>query len=176
MNGRVRGMVSVALIAVLLGALVAANLITTEFGPDASIYNAFFLIGLTLTVRDVLHDLWREHRVAKMGALIAAGSLLAYALNRDAAQVALASCVAFAVAESADFAMYAMLDRFGWDWLRRVSGSNFVSSALDSLVFPTIAFGGVMWGITLGQFTAKVAGGLLFALLLVRVRPREAAA
>jgi hypothetical protein len=43
---------------------------------------------------------------------------------------------------------------------------------VDSLIFPTIAFGGLLWGITVGQFTAKVAGALLFTLL-IQHRRRE---
>jgi hypothetical protein len=31
----------------------------------------------------------------------------------------------------------------------------------------------VLWGITVGQFTAKVAGALLFTLLIQRLRSRE---
>lgn len=160
----------------ILAAIVAANLVTTEFGPSASVVNAFFLIGLTLTVRDYLHDLWIEHRALKMGVLIAAGAVLAYLVNHDAAQVAKASAIAFAAAESIDFIVYQLLRERGWRWLERASSSNFVSAAVDSLVFPTIAFGGLLWSVTLGQFTAKVAGGLLFALLLNARRPVEATA
>lgn len=162
-----------AFIALYLGAIVAANLITTEFGPSASIYNAFFLIGLNLTVRDALHDMWERHRFLKMAALIATGSALAYAVNADAGKVALASFAAFAAAETVDAVMYHALKLRGVRWLERVTSSNFLSSAVDSIVFPTIAFSGVMWSITFGQFVAKVAGGLVFALLLNARRTRE---
>lgn len=162
-----------ALVLLWLGAITAANLISAEFGPEASIYNAFFLIGLTLVIRDRLHDVWRENRVLKMGALILTGSALAYLVTPDAGLVGLASGVAFLAAESVDAVVYHAV-RF-WPWLERSNFSNFFGAAVDSLVFPTIAFGGVMWGITAGQFTAKVAGALLFTLVIARWRQQRVA-
>ena len=168
------------LIALWLGAITAANLISAEFGPEASIYNAFFLIGLTLVLRDRLHDIWHSNRVLKMGALIVVGSAFAYLVTPDAGRIGLASGVAFLCAESVDALVYHSV-RF-WPWLERSNFSNFFGAAVDSLVFPTIAFGGVMWGITVGQFTAKVAGALLFTLAIAwwkgrhvrRMAPRDA--
>lgn len=157
-----------AIIGTYLAAVVAANLIVTEFGPEASIYCAFLLIGLTLVVRDVAHDLWRRHRWLKMGALIAAGSLLSYLVNDDAAQIAKASCIAFAAAETADALLYHAARRL--PWLERSNISNLLGAAVDSIIFPWIAFNGFMWAITFGQFSAKVAGGVLFSLLLLQLR------
>jgi uncharacterized PurR-regulated membrane protein YhhQ (DUF165 family) len=163
-----KALITAAIITLTLGAVVAANLITAEFGPEASIYNAFFLIGLTLVVRDVAHDVWQKHRAVKLGALIGAGALLSYLVNDDAAQIAKASCIAFAAAETADALLYHAARRL--QWLERSNLSNLLGAAVDSIVFPTIAFGGLMWAITFGQFSAKVAGGVLFSLLLIRWR------
>jgi uncharacterized PurR-regulated membrane protein YhhQ (DUF165 family) len=160
------------LVALYLGAVITANLLSAHFGPSISIVNAFFLIGLTLTVRDRAHDLFEHHRFWKLAALILAGSVVSLALG--AGRVAIASAVAFAVAEGADAILYHAMRR--WRWLARSNGSNLLGAALDSLIFPTIAFGGVLWAITGGQFLAKFAGGFLFSLLLVGLRrPREAA-
>lgn len=157
-----------ALIGLWLIAITAANLSAAHFGPEASIYNAFLLIGLTLVIRDRLHDTWDRGRVWKMGALIVAGSLLAYLVTPDAGKIGLASGIAFLCAESVDAIVYHAVRR--WEWLERSNFSNFFGAAVDSMVFPTIAFGGVLWGITVGQFTAKVAGALLFSLLIARWR------
>jgi uncharacterized PurR-regulated membrane protein YhhQ (DUF165 family) len=153
-----------------LAAITAANLISAHFGPEASIYNAFALIGLTLVIRDRLHDMWQTHRVPKMAALILTGSLLAYLVTPSAGQIGIASAVAFFAAESVDGIVYQLVHR--WPWLERSNVSNFFGAAVDSLIFPTIAFGGLLWGITVGQFTAKVAGALLFTLL-IQHRRRE---
>lgn len=150
-----------------LAAIVAANLSIAAFGPSASIINAFLFIGLDLTARDRLHEEWQTGRAWKMALLIAAGGALSYVLNRDAAQIAIASSVAFTAAALTDWLMYSALgDRAR---LVRVNGSNVVSAAVDSAIFPAIAFGfPLLWTVMLGQWLAKVAGGALWSLVLTR--------
>ena len=146
-------------------AIVAANLTVATWGPQMTIVNAFLFVGLDLTCRDRLHDAWRDDGLAwKMGALIAAGSALSWLVNRDAGQIALASFVAFAAASTVDAAVYHLLR--GRVWWQRVNGSNALSAAVDSLVFPTIAFGALLPAIVLGQFVAKVAGGTMWSVVL----------
>jgi uncharacterized PurR-regulated membrane protein YhhQ (DUF165 family) len=99
-----------------------------------------------------------------MAALIGAGSLLSWLVNRDAGPIALASFVAFAASGAADTLTYHALR--GRAWLVKVNGSNAVSAAVDSLVFPTLAFGMLLPWVVLGQFVAKVAGGAAWAALL----------
>ena len=155
------------LVLIYLAAIVSANLIITVFGPAWSILTAAVFIGLDLTSRDRLHEVWKGRwMVAKMGALIAVGSGLSYALNQGAGQIALASFVAFAASATLDAIVYAILGRFGW--FARSNGSNVVGSAADSLIFPTLAFGGFMPLVTLGQFVAKVVGGFVWSLILKR--------
>lgn len=170
MNGR---LTAALLCGLYLTAIIAANWSSAHWGPEASIYNAFFLIGLNLTTRDRLHDLWGRHRFRNMAILIAAGSSLSYgaslvladsAIPSDiVARIALASCVAFAVAESMDAIGYHLLRRK--PWLERANTSNFIGAALDSAIFVSIAFG-FTWEIVFGQFVAKVAGGLLWSFVL----------
>lgn len=159
-------------VAAYLAAIVAANLTTAHFGPGASIWVAFLFIGFDLVARDHLHDQWRAQGrwafVAKMAALIATGGLLSYALNVNAGPIALASCLAFAAAATVDAAVYQLLRHK--PHLFRVNGSNIPAALADSLVFPTIAFGGFMWPIVLGQFAAKALGGFLWSLLLRKIR------
>ncbi len=153
------------LIAVYLIAIVAANLLVARFGPSVTVLNAFLFIGLDLSTRDRLHDAWCGRGLTwKMAALIAAGSFLSWLLNRAAGPIALASFAAFAAAGVADTMVYSLLGRQAR--LVKMNGSNLVSAAVDSLVFPTLAFGALLWPIVLGQFIAKVAGGFLWSLLL----------
>lgn len=155
----------VTLIGIYLAAIIAANLIITEKGPSWSVYTAFVFIGLDLSCRDRLHDLWRGHLLRNMGLLIIAGSALSYALNRDAGRIALASCLAFAAAASIDGLIYHLRRRA--PWMERANDSNVAGAAVDSLVFPIIAFGTpILWAIVFGQFCAKVAGGYLWSRLL----------
>lgn len=148
-----------------LTAIVLANLTTVAFGPTWSIVNAFLFIGLDLTARDKLHDAWRgDGLVWKMAILIAAGSVLSYALNRNAGQIAIASFVAFSLAATVDTISYSLLRNKSY--MKRVNGSNVAGAAVDSVIFPWIAFGSVMPLITLGQFLAKVLGGYIWSWIL----------
>ncbi len=161
------------LIAMYLAAIVAANLLVARFGPAATIIDAFLFIALDLTSRDKLHDAWGGRGLWwKMGLLIATGSILSYLLNRSAGQIALASFAAFLCANVADTLVYQLLHKRAT--LLRVNGSNLVSAAVDSLVFPTLAFGSLLWPIVLGQFAAKVLGGFVWSLILRDRKPKQA--
>lgn len=150
---------------IYLIAAVLANLSAAYFGPSASIINAFLFIGLDLTARDKLHDAWEGRNLwARMFALIALGSIISWVLNRNAGTIALASLVAFAAAGAVDAFVYHLLK--GKKWLARVNGSNVFSALADSLIFPTIAFGSILPLIMLGQFAAKVFGGLIWSWII----------
>ena len=143
-------------------AMIAANLTIAAFGPWVSPINAFFLIGLDLALRDWLHV---RLKALQMGALIGATGLLTYLLNPAAQTIAIASAVSFAVAAVADWLVFL---RMPGTWFRRSASSNVAGAAVDSLIFPTLAFGVLMPQIVLMQFAAKVAGGTVWAWLLSR--------
>ena len=146
-------------------AIVAANLIISYFGPAATIITAFVFIGLDITARDKLHETWHGNGLLwKMFALILTGSIISYLLNQNTLQVGIASAVAFSVAATADALVYQKL--FTKPWMLKVNASNIVSAALDSIIFPTIAFGAFMPAIILGQFLAKTFGGAIWAMII----------
>ena len=149
-------------------AAVLANLSSAFFGPIASIFNAFVFIGLDLTARDKLHDAWQGRYLwVKMFLLIAVGSGISYMLNRNAGIIAVASLAAFGVAGVVDAIVYQFLHNK--KWMVKVNGSNIFSALADSLVFPTIAFGGFLPLIVLGQFAAKVTGGFIWSWIIAKV-------
>lgn len=148
-----------------LAAIVLANVSVATFGPSVTVINAFLFIGLDLTARDKLHEDWRGRNLfVKMSSLIASGSALSWLLNREAGPIAIASLVAFAASATVDALMYHALGKYP-RWLR-INGSNIPSALVDSLVFPTLAFGSFLWPIVVGQFAAKVVGGFVWSLLL----------
>lgn len=146
---------------------MAANLLTAKFGPAVTVINAFLFIGLDLSTRDRLHDQWRRGLWWKMALLIGSGSALSYLLNRNAGPIALASFAAFAASGLVDALVYHLLrDRAR---LVKMNGSNIISAAVDSVVFPALAFGfPLLWLVMLGQFAAKTIGGALWAWILTR--------
>ncbi len=155
------------LVVIYLVAIVAANLSVAYFGPASTIVNAFVLVGLDLTTRDGLHELWQGRTfLPKMGLLIVVGSVITVFLNWGALQIAVASTVAFFAAALVDTAVYSMLhERVK---LVKSNGSNLFSSFVDSALFPTIAFGLFMPQIIIGQFVAKFVGGFLWSLVFHR--------
>ena len=156
-------------ITLYLVAIVLANLTVAWFGPKMVIINAFLFIGLDLTSRDYLHEAWhKKGLVWKMLLLIGAGSLITLALNRDAAQIAFASFMAFSLAAIVDTVSYHFLREKAY--IIKINGSNVTSALVDSIVFPTLAFGVFMPWIILGQFAAKVGGGFVWSLILKRMR------
>jgi hypothetical protein len=153
-----------ALVALYLAAIVAANLIVNHYGPWITPYVAFALIGLDLTARDGLHTEWQGRGLwLRFALLIAVGSLLTWLVNRDAGPIAEASIVAFAAAAAVDTLVFHVLHRWSFD--TRVAASNICAAAIDSVLFLYIAFG-VVNGITWTQFCAKVAGGVVWLLVL----------
>jgi uncharacterized PurR-regulated membrane protein YhhQ (DUF165 family) len=151
-------------IAVLIyaAAMTLANLSVSAFGPAISLVNAFVLIGLDLALRDWLHVRLKPWQMA---ALIASAGLLTFALNPAAGKIAVASSVAFTAAALVDWAAFL---RLRGSWLFRSNGSNVAGAAVDSLIFPTLAFGALMPHIVAMQFVAKVAGGAMWAWMLSR--------
>ena len=151
--------------AVIVYALVMtiANLSVATFGPAVSPINAFVLIGFDLALRDWLHV---RLKVWQMGALIVATGVLTYVLNQAAGMIAIASAAAFTGAAIVDWVVFAKLRG---SWLFRANGSNVAGAAVDSLLFPTIAFGALMPHIVLAQFVAKVAGGAVWAWIIKKI-------
>lgn len=150
---------------IYIAALVAANLLVAWLGVWFSLVNAFVLIGLDLSLRDKLHDLWEGDKLPiKMGGLIATASIVSYAINPATGMIAFASLAAFSLSMVADAFAYQYLK--GKNWLIRANGSNVAGAAVDSVVFPTIAFGGLMLEIVALQFVAKVGGGYVWSKVL----------
>lgn len=144
-------------------AMTIANLSIAEFGPKVSPINAFFLIGLDLALRDWLQV---KLKTRDMGLLILASGGITYLLNPSAEMIAIASAIAFTGAAVVDWAVFTKVTG---SWFKRANTSNVAGAAVDSLLFPTIAFGSLMPHIVLMQFVAKVCGGYVWALLLNHV-------
>jgi uncharacterized PurR-regulated membrane protein YhhQ (DUF165 family) len=146
-------------------AMTLANLSVAKFGPAMIPVNAFVLIGLDLALRD-----WLQVRLKawQMCALIASTGLLTYALNPAAGMIAIASTAAFTAAALVDWVTFTKLRG---SWLFRANGSNVAGAAVDSVIFPWIAFGAVLPAVILPMFAAKVAGGAFWAWTLQRFAP-----
>ncbi|WP_338061097.1 VUT family protein [Lentzea albidocapillata] len=119
---------------------------------------------MTLTLRDLLHETLGTPGVL---AGVAAGAGLSWLLATP--QIAVASAVAFAVSETLDSVLYAVLRR--GSRLRAVLGSNLLGMIVDSLLFVPLAFGS--FAAVPGQVAGKTAATVVtLPLLWVASRSR----
>jgi hypothetical protein len=144
------------LIAIYAIAMTLANLSIAHWGPWVSPINAFLFIGLDLALRDLLHT---KLKAQQMGFLIVATGMLTYFLNPAAGMIAIASAVGFTAAAIVDWTVFA---KSTGTWLQRSTKSNIAGAAVDSLVFPTLAFGVLLPQIVALQFVAKVVGSAIW--------------
>ena len=148
-------------------AMVAANLLVATFGPSISPINSFLLIGLDLTLRDWLHV---RLKTWQMGCLIVGTGLITYVLNPASEMIAIASATSFLIAALVDWAVFV---KTTGSWIKRANISNTAGAAVDSLLFPTIAFGVLMPEIVALQFVAKTSGGAIWSYLLQKYQVKN---
>ncbi len=153
-------MITTLVCTVYVAAIVAANLTIEMFGPAATPINAFLLIGLDLALRDWLHV---RLRAWQMVILLLGTGVVTFAINPAAARIATASAGAFTLAALADWFVFT---RLRGSWMRKANGSNVAGALVDSLLFPTIAFGALLPHIVAMQFLAKVLGGAVWSWLI----------
>jgi hypothetical protein len=157
------------LVTAFLAAIVIANIALTHLGPSWIMPIAFLLIGLDFITRDRLADFWGTTRFAKMLGLILVGGALSWWFNRHSIQIAEASTISFIVAEVAEAIIYHLLRH--QRWVERAPRAAVVAAIVDSVVFPTLAFGSFVFVTSFGQFCAKVAGALVWSWVVLYLVP-----
>lgn len=148
-----------------IAVICAANLLVSHFGPWITPINAFVLVGLDMVLRDILHERYGFIRSVLLSAI---AGVISYAINPAAGIIAIASVVAFVAASVANAWVYQLL--ISKPWLKKSNAGNIAAAAVDSGLFPVIAFGAFMPGIVVGQFMAKVGGGFVWSMLLRKLR------
>ena len=150
----------------LLVCILAANYVTTEYGMVPVGFGLVatagtYFAGVTFILRDLLQDTAGKRITV---AVILLGAIVSFALS--APFIALASAVAFLLAELADLAVYTPLRKRGY--VRAAVASNVVGAFIDTVVFLAIAGFPVMAALP-GQMVGKllvtaVAVGLVLAV------------
>lgn len=150
------------LVLIYIAAICAANLSAATFGIWVTPLNAFFLIGLELVLRDILH-----HRLKKteMVLVVLVAGVLSFLINIDAKNIAIASFLAVVVSCFVDYVVYS---KTTGSWTKRSNTSNIASGFTDSLIFPIVAFGTFIPSVFLLQWAAKVFGGALWVKIFSR--------
>lgn len=148
--------------AVYLSAIVAANLSIAHFGVWISPINSFLLIGLDLALRDYMGT---KLKWWQMLLLILITGIVSYALNPTVGQIAVASSTSFIIASASDWGAFVASKG---SWLNRATKSNAVGAAIDSVLFPVIAFGAPLPSLVAAQFATKFMGATIWALIINR--------
>jgi len=167
-----RDSVEARMVALFLCAAVAANMAVSAYGQSALVFTAWVLIPFDLVTRDVLHEKWGKSGVwPRMIALIAAGGLLTWIVNLDAARVALASVLAFVCSATINALVYHACRNKSR--LMRMNTSNALAAVADSIIFPVVAFELVDLALCGTQAMSKFFGGVFWSFLFVRLLWRK---
>lgn len=166
----VRHAVAITAILVLLGSIIAANYVTTDYGFIPVGFGLMatagtFFAGFALAARDAIQDAWGRKVVVL---IILLGTALSFAIAEPA--IAIASAVAFLVAELLNFAVYTPLreranlgDR---RWAVAVVSSNTVGAIADTVLFLGIAFGAAaIMPALAGQLVGKTYATILYLVI-----------
>lgn len=150
-----RAIPATAALAAYVGAIVAANWLTSRYGliwvaPGLATTAGTYAAGAALLARDALQDATGRYAVL---AAILAGAGLSVWLSTP--QLAAASGAAFLLAETCDMAVYTPLRRRGW--ARAVLASNAVGGLLDTVVFLWLARFPLTAATVGGQLVGKLA-------------------
>ena len=157
-------LLKVAPLAGYVACIVGANLLITHVGIvpvgfGLSAPAGVYLAGLAFTARD-----WTQETLGRwwtVGAIVLGAALSALL----SPQLALASGVAFLLAEALDMAIYTPLR--GRTFLGAVVASGLVGTVVDSALFLGLAFGSLEFlaGQVVGKWTMTLlAAGALFVL------------
>ena len=173
----------IALLAIYIGSVVAANWLTTRYGlvqvglgllaPAGTV-----AIGGVIMTRDLLQD--ALGRVAVLAAIVA-GAALSFAVSSH--QIAFASGATFLAAETLEFVIYTPLRRRAkWGtgrWGGVVAVANVTGALADTLMFLALAGFPVTVQTVGGQMLGKAyltAAVVLAGLAIRRARPVAATA
>ena len=144
--------------------ILGANYVTTTFemvpvGFGLEATAGTYLIGMLFILRDLIQDVVGKFAVF---AAIAVGAVLSFLISSPF--IAVASVVAFVLAEVIDFAIYTPLRKRGY--VRAAVASNLVGSVVDTVAFLAVAGFPIMAALT-GQIVGKM---LVTAVVILGVR------
>ncbi len=151
--------IGAACLVAFVGAIVGANYLTEHYGMVAVGFGltataGTFAAGAALLLRDLVQDAlgWRW----ALAGILAGASLTALI----SPALAVASAVAFLLAELADMGVYTPLRRSGW--ARAATASGIVGAVVDTLIFLWLAG----FALTAGGIGGQLTGKILWATLV----------
>lgn len=147
-------------IVLYLFSIVLANILILQFGSWMIPIVSFLLIGFDLVVRDKLTDVISK---LQMFIMILISGLITFIINSNSIQISIASSLSFTIASLVDW--YVFVNSSG-TWSQRSYKSNIFGATVDSLIFPTIAFGSFILHIVVIQIITKIIGSAMWVYLI----------
>lgn len=139
---------------------VAANLSVAYFGVWSTPINALVIISADMVIRDKI-----QHNFGFWYSMLACfvAGIATVIIDPSAGMIAVAS-VSSVILAGTGSAITFKLKR--GDFYSKSIPANTVSAAIDSIVFPMIAFGSVMIDVSLAQFAAKTVGAFIIIAIM----------
>ena len=162
-----RHLIAAGALTTYVGSVVLANVLTSRLGlvwvaPGLLTTAGTYAAGVALLARDVVQE--TAGRRAVLVAIVIGAALSAWLAG---AHLAVASGVAFLLAEGLDMAVYTRLRECGW--ARAVIWSNVVGAVLDTFVFLALAGFPVTTTTVGGQLAGKLVWATALPVLVVLI-------
>lgn len=159
----------IPVVVIYLLSFVCANLVVKHFGAYGLIFSSFFLIPFDFVSRCLLQEKWKGLKlIINLACLTIAAGLITYLINSKTKNIAIASVVGFAVAQTLSSIWYQYYKNKASSWFFKVNGSDLIAIVADSIIFQSIAFHTLIPQVTIGQVVIKFLGGLLWYLILFK--------
>ncbi len=162
------------LVTAFLAAIAIGNLLVAEYGQIALVFTAWVVIPFDMLTRDLLHERWRDDRLAlRLSGLVLAGAAISVIVSPASLRVSVASCLAFALSMGVNsLVFHALLERSRF---ARMNTSNLAAAIVDSIAFPALALGTIDPWLSAAQAGSKFAGGLAWTSLILWAHGRAEA-
>ena len=127
---------------IYIAMFVIANFLVLNFGKMGILIASSIFIPFDFVMRCYFQETWKgKDLVLRMGGLILIASVISYFMNYEVKDIAIASFFSFFSSQITAAIIYQLLKKR--DYLIKVNGSDLFAIIVDSVIFQSIAFGGI---------------------------------
>lgn len=150
----------ILMLSLYVSLFILANLLVGIFGPWITPINALVIIGADMVIRDRIQ--YENGFSWAIFCCLLAG-IITFLINPETQMIAVASFVSILLAGISSALVFKLKNG---NFYSKSYPANVICAAIDSLVFPYVAFGSIMFDISLMQFIAKVVGATLVLYIM----------
>lgn len=146
-----------------VGLFTLANVLVSMFGVWVTPLNSLFIIAADMVMRDRIQ--YDSGFMVAMFACLMAGTATVL-ISPGSEMIAIASFSSVVLAGSGSAIVFHFKSG---GFYSKALPANICAAAIDSVAFPVIAFGSVMYDVSIAQFAAKTAGATAIIWIMKRV-------